>query len=61
VNKMDLAPYLPISPRRLLDGIVMINASAAVFPMSCLTREGLDAWLDWMRASLRAKRASAAA
>jgi hydrogenase nickel incorporation protein HypB len=56
VNKLDLAPYLPASIDRLCQSIAAINGRARVMPLSCVTGEGLEAWLDWIRAMLRAKR-----
>lgn len=56
VNKLDLAPYLPASIDRLCQSIAAINGRARVMPLSCVTGEGLAAWLDWIRAMLRAKR-----
>jgi hydrogenase nickel incorporation protein HypB len=56
INKLDLAPYLPVDIERLRQGITVINPDARVFPMSCLTGEGLTEWLAWLRAALHAKR-----
>jgi len=56
VNKLDLAPYLPVDVERLRQGITTINPDASVFPLSCLTGAGLADWLAWLRAALHAKR-----
>jgi hydrogenase nickel incorporation protein HypB len=56
VNKIDLAPYLPVSVDKLRQAIAAINGSARILPMSCVTGEGIDAWQDWIRAMLHAKR-----
>ncbi len=56
VNKLDLAPHLPVSVDRLCQSITAINGRAQIVPLSCITGEGLEAWLDWIRAALRAKR-----
>ncbi|PKO22350.1 MAG: hydrogenase accessory protein HypB [Chloroflexi bacterium HGW-Chloroflexi-1] len=57
LNKMDLAPYLPMDVERLRQGIMTINSDASIIPVSCITGEGLAAWLEWVRRELRAKRA----
>jgi hydrogenase nickel incorporation protein HypB len=57
VNKIDLAPYLPTSLDKLCRSITAINGSAKIIPLSCITGEGMDAWLDWIREMLHAKRA----
>jgi hydrogenase nickel incorporation protein HypB len=56
VNKLDLAPHLPASVDRLYQSIAAINGRARVMPLSCVTGEGLEAWLDWIREALHAKR-----
>ncbi len=56
LNKMDLAPYLPMDVERLRQGIRTINGDASIMPISCITGEGLATWLEWIRAALRAKR-----
>ena len=56
VNKMDLAPYLPTDVERLRQGIMTINCDVSIMPISCITGEGMAAWLEWIRAALRAKR-----
>ncbi len=58
INKIDLAPYLPVDVRKLRQAIAAINAEAVILEVSCTTGQGLDAWLDWIRAALRAKRAA---
>lgn len=58
VNKMDLAPYLPASVDRLRQAITTINGHVVVLPVSCTTGQGLEAWLDWLRAALHAKRSA---
>jgi len=56
LNKLDLAPYLPVDIERLRQGITTVNPDARIFAMSCLTGEGLTDWLEWIRTGLRAKR-----
>lgn len=57
INKIDLEPYIPAKAARLRANALAVNPDLAVFEVSCLTGEGLDAWLDWIRARLAAKRA----
>lgn len=58
VNKIDLEPYLPVSIAKLHAAIGTINRHAPVIALSCTTGAGFEAWLDWIRERLRAKRAS---
>ncbi len=49
INKVDLLPYtdfdLQAATRRALE----LNPALCVFPLSCRTMQGVDAWLDWVR------------
>lgn len=58
INKIDLEPYIPAKAARLRANALAVNPDLAVFEVSCLTGEGLDAWLDWIRGRLAAKRAN---
>ncbi len=57
VNKIDLAPYLPVDVRRLCRAISTVNGSAQIIPLSCTTGEGLAEWMGYIHCALRAKRA----
>jgi hydrogenase nickel incorporation protein HypB len=57
INKIDLEPYIPAKAARLRQNALSINPDLAVFEVSCLTGQGLDAWLDWLRGELAEKRA----
>ena len=57
INKIDLEPYIPSKVARLRENALTINPNLAIFEVSCLTGEGLDRWLDWIRIRLAAKRA----
>jgi len=58
INKIDLAPYLPAKPEEMRRNALVINPDLQVFEVSCLTGEGLDDWIDWVRARLAQKRAA---
>ena len=57
INKIDLAPYLPARVAVLRENALKINPDLAVFEVSCLTGQGLDAWVGWIRSQLAKKRA----
>ncbi len=59
INKIDLEPYIPAKAARLRENALKINPGLAVFEVSCLTGQGLDAWLNWIRARLGLKREAA--
>jgi hydrogenase nickel incorporation protein HypB len=57
INKIDLAPYLPAKVEELHRNALTINPDLAVFEVSCVTGEGLEEWIGWIRAQLALKRA----
>lgn len=56
INKIDLGPYVPAKASVLRENALQINPGLAVFEVSCLTGQGLDGWLDWIREQLTRKR-----
>jgi hydrogenase nickel incorporation protein HypB len=56
INKIDLEPYIPAKVARLRENALLVNPALAVFEVSCLSGQGLEAWLDWIRARLALKR-----
>ena len=55
INKIDLVPYTNFDvaeATRLARGL---NPRLEVFEISCRTGEGLDRWLDWLRARVAAQ------
>lgn len=58
INKIDLAPYLPASIETLHENVLRINPNLAVFETSCTTGEGVEEWLDWVRARRAEKKAA---
>lgn len=56
INKIDLAPYLPVKVDALRRAIIAINSKIEILELSCLTGQGFVGWLDWLRAALHARR-----
>ncbi len=56
INKIDLAPYLPVDVGKLRQAIRAVNGDVEIIELSCTSGQGVPAWLDWLRAALRAKR-----
>jgi len=48
INKIDLLPYLPFDMDYFRQGVEILNPGLQTFPLSSLTGEGLDAWLNWV-------------
>ncbi|WP_439562473.1 hydrogenase nickel incorporation protein HypB [Roseinatronobacter sp.] len=55
LNKIDLAPYCDADLDAYEANLKRINPDITVLRVSARTGEGMDAWLGWLRAGLRAK------
>jgi hydrogenase nickel incorporation protein HypB len=55
LNKIDLLPYVDFSLERAERFARRLNAELRVLPVSCRSREGLDAWYDYLREARRVK------
>lgn len=51
LNKIDLADALEFNRETVYGDLKHINTAAPVFELSTKTGEGLDAWLDWLKAT----------
>jgi len=49
LNKMDILPFIDFSVARFMEGVRAVNPQAPVFQLSCRTKEGLGAWIDWLK------------
>jgi hydrogenase nickel incorporation protein HypB len=49
INKIDLLPYVPFDMEYFRRGVEILNPGLATFPLSSITGEGVDEWLDWVR------------
>jgi hydrogenase nickel incorporation protein HypB len=48
LNKVDLVPYAGVELDELRRNVREVNPRAEIFPVSCRTGEGLEAWLHWL-------------
>lgn len=55
LNKIDLLPYLDYDRQQAIDYIHQVHPAMPVFEISAKTEEGLDAWIAWLEAQVRAK------
>lgn len=56
VTKVDLLPYLDIELEAIRASLHQANPGLAVLPLSSRSGDGLEAWLEWLRAGVAAKR-----
>ncbi|NLD39436.1 MAG: hydrogenase nickel incorporation protein HypB [Desulfatiglans sp.] len=56
VNKIDLLPYVDCSMEKIREDALKINPDIVIFPVSCKTGEGLDAWFTWLKERVKGKK-----
>jgi len=56
INKIDLLPYIPFRMDYFRKGVEILNPGVVTFPLSCMTNEGLQSWLDWVLNLVRKNR-----
>ncbi len=49
LNKVDLLPYVPFNLDTAVQHAKALNKELAVFPVSCTSEEGLQAWYSWLK------------
>jgi hydrogenase nickel incorporation protein HypB len=52
INKTDLLPYIEFDMDYFRQGVEMLNPGLTTFAVSCKTGEGIDAWLEWLKARI---------
>ncbi|SDB29976.1 hydrogenase nickel incorporation protein HypB [Desulfonatronum thiosulfatophilum] len=53
LNKIDLLPYVDFDLDKASRFARALNPEILVFPVSCRTGEGLEAWYEWLRNAAR--------
>jgi hydrogenase nickel incorporation protein HypB len=48
LNKIDLVPYAGVELEELRKNVIEVNPRAVIFPISCRTSEGVEAWTQWL-------------
>jgi len=48
INKIDLLSLLSFDMDYFQKGVKILSPDLITFPLSCQTREGFNAWLDWL-------------
>ena len=57
INKIDLLKHTNFNMEEATANACKINPQLTLFPLSCTTGEGLEAWVEWVLKGLEAKRA----
>jgi hydrogenase nickel incorporation protein HypB len=56
ISKIDLQPYLDFNEKAFLNVVNGLNPDVIIFPVSCKTSQGLDAWYKWLESKVKAKK-----
>lgn len=56
INKIDLLPYVPFKKEKAIQDIRNLNPNGEIFEVSCTVHNGLEPWLNWLRAQLENNR-----
>jgi hydrogenase nickel incorporation protein HypB len=56
INKIDLLQHTNFSMDEAIANATKINSRLNIFPISCTSGEGLDAWIGWLTEELDKKR-----
>jgi hydrogenase nickel incorporation protein HypB len=56
LNKIDLLPYIDFDLDAFRTAFRALNVTAPLFEVSCVTGEGLEAWVEWLRTRTLTKR-----
>ena len=56
INKIDLLPYVPFKNEQAIQDIRNLNPNGEIFEVSCTAHNGLEPWLNWLRAQLENNR-----
>ena len=49
LNKIDLLPYSGVSLDELRRHVLEVSPETVIFPISCRTGEGVEAWIGWLK------------
>ena len=56
ISKIDLQPYLDFNEKNFLRVVNGLNADVTIFPLSCKTGKGMDAWYKWLEKTVKDKK-----
>ena len=48
MNKIDLEPYIPFRMDYFRKGVEILNPQLETYPISCVTGDGMDQWIEWL-------------
>ncbi len=55
LNKTDLLPYLDFDIEQAKNYILQVHPNMPIFELSAKTNEGIEPWIDWIKAKIKEK------
>ena len=56
LNKTDLQPYLDFNAEAFQKTVTGLNPDVIIFPVSCKTGDGMEAWFGWLESEVKKKK-----
>jgi hydrogenase nickel incorporation protein HypB len=56
LNKIDLQPYLDFNTDAFKKVVTGLNPDVTIFPVSCKTGAGMEAWFAWLESTVKDKK-----
>jgi hydrogenase nickel incorporation protein HypB len=56
ISKIDLQPYLDFNETSFLKVVNGLNKDVTIFPVSCKSGAGMDAWYQWLETAVKNKK-----
>lgn len=53
INKIDLLPYVNCNIDEMKKNALKINPDLKIFETSCVTKEGIDKWCEWITSNVK--------
>jgi hydrogenase nickel incorporation protein HypB len=60
INKSDTLPYFDFNVNAFSEAVSGLNPAASIFPVSCKTGDGLEAWFSWLEGEIKQTKTPAA-
>jgi hydrogenase nickel incorporation protein HypB len=60
INKSDMLPHFDFNVGAFSEAVSGLNPAAKIFPVSCKTGDGLEAWSSWLESEIKQTKKSTA-
>jgi hydrogenase nickel incorporation protein HypB len=56
LNKIDLQAHLDFNMDAFQKSVIDLNPDVILFPVSCKSGEGMEAWFSWLESEVKVKK-----